>query len=325
MWDWLKETTLRTFWNKVSDAASSEDPAAAEAIRLRAAAVAPIIWLVGKAGSGKTSIIAAITGDGRAEIGSGFRPYTRQSQIYDWPANAPILRFMDTRGLGEADYEPSEDISFADEKSHVLLAVMAIDDPRQQEVVETVIKARARHPEWPVIVAQTHLNKCYPPDAHHPEVYPYLGSNEDDHNAALHANVRLALRQQRGLFRGLPGAAPRFVPIDFTLPDDGFTPHLFGRDALKQALIEVGIEAITNIERSIREGMNRQISREAQRLILGYATAAGGSGAVSVPIVGIGGLIATVGLMLRALAGRYNVKVTQTQFGAFVSALGGGV
>ena len=46
MWDWLKESVLRTFWNKVSDAASSEDPAAAEAIRLRAAAVAPIIWLV---------------------------------------------------------------------------------------------------------------------------------------------------------------------------------------------------------------------------------------------------------------------------------------
>jgi hypothetical protein len=303
MWDWLNEITLRTFWNKVSEAAASEDPAAAEKVRSRAAATAPIIWLLGKAGAGKTSIIAAITGDSRAEIGSGFRPCTRRSQIYGWPANAPILRFLDTRGLGEPGYEPAEDISFAEEKSHVLLAVMAIDDPNQQEVVETVIKTRARHPEWPVVVAQTHLNKCYPPDASPPRSI-YLSN---DHNPALHANVRLALRQQRGLFLGLPGAAPRFVPIDFTLPEDGFTPTSFGLDAMKKALIDVGVDAIRNIERLILEGINQQISREAQGLILGYAAAAGGSGAAPIPVVGIGGLIATVSLMLRALAGRYGV------------------
>ena len=323
MWDWLRATILRTFWNKVSEAAASEDPAAAEEVRSRAAATAPIIWLLGKAGSGKTSIIAAITGDSRAEIGNGFRPCTRQSQIYDWPADAPILRFLDTRGLGEVGYEPAEDIAFAEGKAHVLLVVMAINDPNEQEVVKAVVNIRARHREWPVVVAQTHLNKCYPLDARHPEAYPYLGSNEDDHNPALHASVRLALRQQRGLFQGLPGAAPRFVPIDFTLPEDGFTPPLFGLDALNQALIEVGIEAITNIEGSILDGMNRQISREAQGLILGYAALAGGSGAVPVPIVGIGGLITTVGLMLHALAGRYGVQATQALFAAFFSALGG--
>jgi hypothetical protein len=119
MWDWLKVITLRTFWNKVSDAASSEDPAAADEIRQRAAAMAPIIWLLGKTGAGKTSIVAAITGDSRAEVGNGFRPCTRQSRIYDWPADAPILRFLDTRGVGEAGYEPAEDIAFAEGKAQL--------------------------------------------------------------------------------------------------------------------------------------------------------------------------------------------------------------
>jgi uncharacterized protein (DUF697 family) len=324
MWGWLKEITLRTFWNKVSDAASSEDPAAADEIRQPAAAMAPIIWLLGKTGAGKTSIVAAITGDSRAEVGNGFRPCTRQSRIYDWPADAPILRFLDTRGVGEAGYEPAEDIAFAEGKAHVLLVVMAINDPNEQEVVEGVINIRARHREWPVVVAQTHLHSCYPLNARHPAGYPYRGTDKDDHNPALHADVRLALRQQRGFFQGLPGAGLCFVPVDFMLPDDGFTPPLFGLDALKQALIEVGVDAIANFERSIHEGMRRQISREAQGLIWGYAAAAGGSGALPVPLVGIGGLITTVGLMLRALAGSYGVQATLAQFWEFAGALGGG-
>jgi uncharacterized protein (DUF697 family) len=115
------------------------------------------------------------------------------------------------------------------------------------------------------------------------------------------------------------------VPIDFTLPQDGFTPPLFGFDAIKKALVDAGVDAIENIERSILEGVNRQIWREAQGLISGYAAAAGGLGAVPVPIVGIGGLIPTLGLMLHALASRYGVQPTRTQFGEFLSSLGGGV
>jgi hypothetical protein len=129
MWDWLKETAFRTFWNKVGDAAADADAPGAEEVRSRATA-APIIWLLGKTGAGKTSIVAAITGESRAKIGNGFSRCTSQSQIYDWPADAPILRFLDTRGLEEVAYDPAEDIAFAEEKAHILLGVMNIKASR---------------------------------------------------------------------------------------------------------------------------------------------------------------------------------------------------
>jgi hypothetical protein len=45
----------------------------------------PVFWLLGKAQSGKTSLIRAITGSTRAEIGNGFRPCTRTAQLYSFP------------------------------------------------------------------------------------------------------------------------------------------------------------------------------------------------------------------------------------------------
>jgi 50S ribosomal subunit-associated GTPase HflX len=60
----------------------------------------PVVWLIGKTQSGKTSIIRALTGSPLAEIGNGFRPCTATTRLYDFPADAPLVRFLDTRGLG---------------------------------------------------------------------------------------------------------------------------------------------------------------------------------------------------------------------------------
>ncbi|MCB1822073.1 MAG: 50S ribosome-binding GTPase, partial [Candidatus Competibacteraceae bacterium] len=61
----------------------------------------PVVWLLGKAQAGKTSIIHALTGSPTAEIGDGFQPCTRTARFYDFPAEVPVVRFLDTRGLGE--------------------------------------------------------------------------------------------------------------------------------------------------------------------------------------------------------------------------------
>ena len=45
-----------------------------ENARQRAQAAALVVWLLGKTGAGKTAIIAALTGDPRAEVGLGFEP-----------------------------------------------------------------------------------------------------------------------------------------------------------------------------------------------------------------------------------------------------------
>ncbi|MGM0450779.1 MAG: GTPase, partial [Pseudomonadota bacterium] len=84
----------------------------------------PVVWLLGKAQSGKTSIIRALTGSTRAEIGNGFQACTRTASFYDFPEQAPVVRFLDTRGLGEVAYDAGEDLAFCESQSHLVMAVM---------------------------------------------------------------------------------------------------------------------------------------------------------------------------------------------------------
>ena len=149
------------------------DAAANAAVADRARTLAPLVWLIGKVQSGKTSIVRALTGATDAEIGAGFRACTRTARIFDFPAEAPIIRFLDTRGLGEAAYDPAEDIAFCEDRAHLILAVVKALDAEQGAVVEAVRAARRRHPDWPLVVAQTSLHEGYPQGMGHVLPYPF--------------------------------------------------------------------------------------------------------------------------------------------------------
>jgi hypothetical protein len=105
----------------------------------------------GRPGAGKTAIVAALTVDPRAEVGQGFEPCTRTAAFYDVPPEAPLLRFLDTRGLGEADYDPANDIAWYEEQSHLLVVVMQVAVPIQPSPAADnpcqEIEARAPHSE----------------------------------------------------------------------------------------------------------------------------------------------------------------------------------
>jgi predicted GTPase len=94
---------LHRLWKAISEVqfndrpGSSADPKDA---RERAQAIAPVVWLLGKTGAGKTAIVAGLTGDPYAEVGEGFEPCTRTAAFYDMPPEVPLLRFLDTRGIG---------------------------------------------------------------------------------------------------------------------------------------------------------------------------------------------------------------------------------
>jgi hypothetical protein len=211
-----------------------------EDARSRAQVIAPVVWLLGKTGAGKTAIVAALTGDPRATVGEGFEPCTRTAAFYDVPPEVPLLRFLDTRGLEEPDYDPAKDIAKCETQSHLLLVVMQVSDPVQHTVMRVLREARRRHPDWPVVVAQTGLHRLYPVGKGHPTPYPYTGGSDDERHPALPHGLRQALAHQRRLFEGLPGPPPRFVPIDFTVPEDGFPPHDFGLEMFWCALQEAG-------------------------------------------------------------------------------------
>jgi uncharacterized protein (DUF697 family) len=199
-----------------------------------------------------------------------------------------------------------------------------VADPVQHTVLSVLQQARRRHPDWPVVVAQTSLHRLYPFGAGHPKPYPYTGGAEDEmHNALPHA-LRQALAYQRRLFDGLPGPPPRFVPIDFTVPEDGFPPRDYGVELFWLALQEAGPRAFEALHLARADTESDRIRAKARPLIYGYGAAVAGAGAVPIPLVGVGGLAAILTITLRALAIRYGVAWTSSAFAKFSGAVGGG-
>jgi uncharacterized protein (DUF697 family) len=318
---------LDRLWNAIGEVQFGDMPGSGadpDDARKRAQSIAPVVWLLGKTGAGKTAIVAALTGDPRAAVGEGFEPCTRTAAFYDVPPEVPLLRFLDTRGLGEADYDPVNDIAWCEGQSHLLLIVMQVADPAQHAVLRVLRQARRRHPDWPVVVAQTGLHRLYPMGMGHPNPYPYTGGPEDETHALLPHALRQALAFQRRLFDGLPGQPPRFVAIDFTLPEDGFPPHDFGLEMFWRALQEAGPKAFEALHLARADAESDRRRAKARPLIYGYGAAAAGAGAVPIPMVGVSGLAGILAIMLRALAIRYGVAWTSGAFAQFSGAIGGG-
>jgi uncharacterized protein (DUF697 family) len=296
------------------------DPAAEAEIAAKATGTAPIVWLLGKVQSGKSSVVRALTGASEAEVGTGFKACTATARIYDHPADAPVIRFLDTRGLGEAAYDPAADIAVAEEQAHLILVVMKATDAAQAAVLDVVRAARRRHPEWPVLVAQTSLHEAYPAGAGHPLPYPFDGAGRP--LVGLPGDLARMLAWQREQFADLPGSgAVGFVPLDFTQPGDGLEPRLYGLEALREGLVKVAPAAVVA---AVTAGSGAgATARKAGQHILGYATAAGAIDAV--PVAGAVGVPAVQAKMLHSLAELHGVDWDRRMAGELAGALGAGV
>ncbi len=285
----------------------------------RARAFAPVVWLVGKVQSGKTSIIRALTQASEAEIGAGFRACTRTARIFDFPEEAPIIRFLDTRGLGEVAYDPSADIAFCEGRAHLILAVVKALDAEQRAVVDAVRAARARHPDWPVVVAQTTLHEGYRQGQGHINPYPF--ADPATPGEAVPEPLTRALAHQRSLFAKVPGqGALEFVAIDFTQPNDGFEPPDYGRDALMQALVAAAPAAVRVALRELSGATGD--AGKANAHILGFAVAAGASDAV--PVAGAIAVPMLQAVMLRQVAKLHGARWDRRGYAEFLAALGTG-
>ena len=196
---------------------------------------APVLWLIGKVQSGKSSIVKAITGASDAEVGTGFKACTRTARVFDFPAEAPLVRFLDTRGLGERGYDPGEDLEVARQKAHALLVVVRAMDPSIDSAVDAVASVRRLQPDWPVIVAQTCLHEAYLPGEGHELPYPFR--DRVSKSSGVPGELIRSLDYQRRLFEAVGGSGPmHFVPIDFTQAEDGFEPRYYGFESLLDAL-----------------------------------------------------------------------------------------
>jgi len=302
------------------------DPEAAKGdVASYARALAPVVWLLGKVQSGKTSIIRALTGSTAAEVGDGFRPCTRASSVFDFPGEAPVLRFLDTRGLGEVGYDPAEDIAVSEASAHLVLAVMRAMDPDQDAVHDVLRRVRARHPDWPLVVAQTSLHEAYAPGRQHILPYPFDPGAPAETIDRIPIDLMRSLAHQRAGLEGLAGkGAVRFVPIDLTDPQDGLPPVDYGLDALTEALSATAPAGMVAALAAMPAFSAGEKANEANPVIMGHAMAAAGSDIVPVPFAGAIAVTTIQARMLSRLGKLYGLDWDRRAYAELGTALGVG-
>jgi uncharacterized protein (DUF697 family) len=292
--------------------------------RIRRDLPAPVFWLLGKAQSGKTSIIRALTGSSRAEIGNGFRSCTRTAQVYPFPnEDECFLRFLDTRGLGEATYDPAEDTRVFEGQAHCLVVVIKAMDHAQQCVVEPMEAILKAHANWPLLVVQTTLHEGYPsPDTRHANPYPYA---EDPLPAAVPHDLARSLITQRQYFAGYRA---HFVAVDFTLPEDGYEPEMYGLDALWAAVEEavpLGLRAMLEGAQQARRSLRDVYFRAAHPHVLSYAIAAGVIASVPVPMIDLPLFVAVQAKLFHTLSSIYGQEMSAQRMAEISGTLGIGL
>src|SRR6185369_11826633 len=246
----------------------------------------PVFWLFGKTQSGKTSIIKYLTGAHQAEIGQGFKPCTRFARQYQFPTpEAPLLTFLDTRGLEEPGYDPKEEIERFHDLAHVMIVTVRVLDHSLGALVDELRAIRRDKPERPIILTLTCLHEAYPQEQH-PEPYPFSSSNLEDVQAAnVNENLRRSALAQVERFAGL---FDHLVLVDLTPPEEGFADPNYGGPHLKEVLLESLPEAfrqsLITLEQATKT-LQDYYSREALPYILGFSSLAATAGAIPIPWV----------------------------------------
>lgn len=253
----------------------------------------PTLWLLGKTGAGKSSLIHALTGDSKIAIGNGFQPCTKTANVYDYPQDKPLLRFLDTRGLSEVDYDARDDIAACEDRSHALLIVMKTDDPEQSDVLKALKQIRSSGKITNYLVVHTGMLQV--PD-------PIQRQQAITHNQA---QVEAALAQ-----------ALEQVAVE--LVDE--QPASSGLAELKQALVELlPILAQFNDEQLQADQEQRNFAH-LKKEVLWYASAAAASDVL--PAVGLVAVPSIQGKMLHSLANQYGVEWNKRLLTEFAAALG---
>lgn len=311
-------------WTKLADLfrAGNDEQLAARMADARERAHVPVFWLFGRTQSGKTSIIRYLTGVDDAEIGNGLRPCTKFSREYPFPtAEAPLLTFLDTRGLDEPGYDPAVDLATFNDRAHVVVVTVRVTDHALENIVGPLKVIRAANPNRPVILALTCLHEAYP-QQQHPTPYPYIDTL---YPPGLPESLARSIAAQQERFRGL---VDDIVPIDLTRPDEGFSDPNFGGPELRASILnhlpKAYRQSLIALDASTHEFRDAAMKR-AMPLVISYSTLAAGAGAIPVPFVDLFLIPGIQAKMAHALADVYHQPMTIERFWEIASSLGAGV
>jgi uncharacterized protein (DUF697 family) len=149
--------------------------------------------------------------------------------------------------------------------------------------------------------------------------YPFEG---EDWLKLIPENLRRSLLEQRTLFKGIDA---QFVPVDLTLPEDGYQPANYGLEAFWRSLetaLPHGIAMMLHEMKDIRKELHDIYSKAAHPHIIAYALISGAAGAVPVPFVDIPVVTLVQAKMFQTIASIYNYKLDRKSWAEVSSALG---
>ncbi|WP_420024092.1 GTPase (plasmid) [Cereibacter azotoformans] len=278
------------YLNAVVDLAGSGE---SEKMVEKASAPIPTLWLLGRTGAGKSSLVQALTGASAAEVGNGFTSCTRTAVAYDHPVETPVLRFLDTRGLAEVGYDPAEDLAACEKGSHAILAIARLDDPVQGELAEVLAVVRRRRPTIPILVIHTGADLV------------------EDAEARARARATTQARLEAAVGGPLPA-------VEVALPSAALhdAPPADLVEALSKILPET---TLILMDEEAKDAESRAFSTN-RAMVLWFAAAAAATDAA--PVVGLVTVPGLQGALLHRLAAAYGVEWTKARMAAFAAALG---
>jgi uncharacterized protein (DUF697 family) len=118
-----------------------------------------------------------------------------------------------------------------------------------------------------------------------------------------------ALEYQRDDFKGL---FDHHVSLDFTHPDDGYEPRLYGLEALwttLEAVVPAGFRAVLAATPELTSGFRDMLYKTAFPHILSYSLLAGVAAAVPIPGANLPGVLLAQTKMLHSIASIYGLPL----------------
>ncbi|EAQ98837.2 GTPase domain-containing protein [Congregibacter litoralis] len=256
------------------------------------------IWLIGKSGAGKSSLIQKLTMSSSAELGTGVRPCTLRTARYDVPESSPLLRFLDTRGIGEAGFDADVELRTLSSLSHAVIIVVNLSDAMQQPVADILGALRK--------IERRSLNRkvCV--------IYTHSDEIDDD-------RTRLRLfRSSQEMISKAWGEEVAHCLVNLADPHDRTSPGSDSLDKLLQSFVPWAGAVFEETRFRQRE---KHAFDQIRDKIQGYATAAAASD--TLPIAGLVAVPTIQGKMMHWVVGQCNMAWSQRLFAEFLAMLGG--
>lgn len=250
----------------------------------------PTIWLLGKTGAGKSSLIKAISDHSQIPIGKGFKPCTDDIAAYDLPQTNPVLRFLDTRGLGEIGYDHASDIAWASSHSDLIVILCKFAEPNQ-EVVADALKTSKHSRLSPNLIIV------------------YTAANSEDQK-----DLERFMQQNNQLFANAWGGPVSSIAIDLT------NPAHHGFDELETILSETLPTTGLFIANQSQMDLDDEIWVTLKPHVIRYSGMAAISS--SLPALGSAGCISIQGMLLRDISNAYSIEFGKDSLLELAGALG---